>query len=333
MDFKAVEGKGGITATVVADSINVQGDRLTTMTLQYPRYIHSEFLRHRMFSNSVSSSRAIPTDKMVDQVTSNPAMPVYWGKNQPGMSASEEEDELVHINGAYFPPDVAWKIACDRSAEVAKEFAMAGYHKQIVNRMVEPWQFINQVVSATDYANFYHLRIDSAAQPEIQELARVMHEAMDDSDPVTRRDSAHLPFITNKDRDRYDAFACIRISMSMCAQQSYRKSDRSIEKANVIYKKLVESRPVHASPAEMVATPFSEEEYMARIRCRNAIYDDLINMSVAKHVARQSADQFMYAGNYKGWRQARMHIEDNTYKGIALDQPDSADTLSLLRDV
>jgi len=222
---------------------------------------------------------------------------------------------MVHINGAYFPPDVAWKIACDRSAEVAKEFAIAGYHKQIVNRMVEPWQFINQVVSATDFANFYHLRIDSAAQPEIQELAKVMYEAMDDSDPVIRRTTAHLPFITDEDREKYDESACTRISASMCAQQSYRKADKSLDKANMIYEKLVESRPIHASPFEMIATPFSEDEYIARRMCRDTLYRDLINMGVRPHVAKQSAGQVMYAGNYKGWRQARMLIEDNTYTG------------------
>ncbi|RKZ86310.1 MAG: hypothetical protein DRQ39_05855 [Gammaproteobacteria bacterium] len=315
MDFREVSGKCGITATVVADSVNVYGDRLTTMTLQYPRMIHAEFLRHRMFSNSVSSSRAIPVEKMVEQVTKDPAMPVYWGKNQAGMSAEEEHSAEVQVNGAYFSPEEAWKIACDRSASIAKSFATAGYHKQIVNRMVEPWQFINQVVSATDFENFFYLRIDSAAQPEIQELATVMYKAMATSDPVLRRNSAHLPFITNEDRDRYDEEACTRISASMCAQQSYRKSDKSLDKANMIYKRLIDSRPIHASPFEMVAMPFSEEEYMARVHCRDTLYASLVNMKVEKHVARQSAAQVMYAGNYKGWRQARMLIEDNTYTG------------------
>ena len=79
-----------ISAKIVADSISTQGIRLTTMELSYHRFIHSEFMTHRMFSRNAASSRAIPVEKMLKQVKENPAMPIHWGKNQPGMQAKEE---------------------------------------------------------------------------------------------------------------------------------------------------------------------------------------------------------------------------------------------------
>ena len=48
---------GQAIATVIADSISPVGKRITTLELVYPRYIHSEFMTHRMFSRNASSSR------------------------------------------------------------------------------------------------------------------------------------------------------------------------------------------------------------------------------------------------------------------------------------
>ena len=80
----------GIAARVVADSISPEGRRLTTFVLTYPRFIHAEFMTHRVFSRNAASSRAIPAKKIRRQVRLDPALPIHWGKNQPGMSADEE---------------------------------------------------------------------------------------------------------------------------------------------------------------------------------------------------------------------------------------------------
>ena len=45
---------------------------LWTFELTYPRYIHSEFMTHRVFSRNASSSRAIPVKRMIEQVRNNP---------------------------------------------------------------------------------------------------------------------------------------------------------------------------------------------------------------------------------------------------------------------
>ena len=69
-----------IEAKIVADSINKQGDRITTFLLTYPRFIHSELMTHRMFSRNSASSRAIPFEKMVKDVLENPFIPIAWQK-------------------------------------------------------------------------------------------------------------------------------------------------------------------------------------------------------------------------------------------------------------
>ena len=79
-----------ITAKIIKDSISAEGVRLTTMELVYPRFIHAEFMTHRMFSRNASSSRAIPVEKMIERVIREPAEPVHWGLNQPGMQADNE---------------------------------------------------------------------------------------------------------------------------------------------------------------------------------------------------------------------------------------------------
>ena len=72
----------GITAEIIADSLNPNGNRLTTFILQYPRFCHAEVMTHRMFSKNAASSRAIPTEKIIQAILDDPAMPVYWGQTK-----------------------------------------------------------------------------------------------------------------------------------------------------------------------------------------------------------------------------------------------------------
>ena len=301
-----VEGKGGIWAEVVADSINAWGDRVTSFRLHYHRFIHAEFLRHRMFSNSVSSSRAIPVPKMLEQVKENPATPIYWGKNQAGMSAKEEIEDTFDAN-------MEWQEAIHWGTESATNLHSMEVHKQITNRLVEPFQFINQVVTATDFDNFYYLRIHADAQPEIQELANVMYEAQHQSIPDIRRNSWHLPFVTEEMRIDYGIVNAKKISASMCAQASYRVSDDSLEKAEMIYDKLVTSRPLHASPFEHVCLPFSEDEMMARRLTQGLYRQQLERIYDDKGLVEMQVRQLMYNGNFRGWTQMRKHINDENY--------------------
>ena len=69
-----------IEAKIVADSTNLQGHRITTFLLTYPRFIHSELMTHRMFSRNSASSRAIPFEKMLKIVEEDPFISIAWQK-------------------------------------------------------------------------------------------------------------------------------------------------------------------------------------------------------------------------------------------------------------
>lgn len=239
------------SAKIIADSTCYNGKRLTTFELEYPRFIHSEFMTHRMISKNSASSRAIPIHKVIEQIMENPAMPVYWGKNQAGMTAKEELYGL-ELQAA---KDV-WLTARNEAVKHALKLNELGLHKQIANRILEPWVHMKVVATATEWDNFFHLRRHKDAQPEIRALANEMYLAYTHSKPqMVYSGEYHLPYVTDEDRQRYDLDDCIKLSASLCAQVSYRKSDESLEKALLIYDKLVNSKPVHASPFEHQGTP------------------------------------------------------------------------------
>ncbi len=157
-----------IEAKVLADSVAPNGRRLTTMLWTYPRAIHSEIMTHRAFSRNAASSRAIPTEKLIQRVVDDPWIPTYIGKNQKGMQAGEllTDDDLHEAQ-------MQWLTARDQAVERARALVKIGVHKQVVNRIIEPWMWITVIVSATEWGNFFGLRDHPMAEPHFQELARL----------------------------------------------------------------------------------------------------------------------------------------------------------------
>lgn len=256
-----------ITAKVIQDSVSTSGARVTTLELEYPRFIHSEFMTHRVFSRNAASSRAIPVKKMIAQVRSNPAMPVHWGANRAGMQAGEE---IINPDAGKFE----WRRAANHACIAAERMLALGLHKQVANRILEPFQMMKTVVTATDWDNFFELRTHGDAQPEIQELANTMKKAMDESNPMKLYYGEwHVPYV-DRGTD-YQGNLCymvnstyledgimqptvislteeeaLMVSASCCAQVSYRLLDDSLDKAQMIFDKLINSEPMHASPFE-----------------------------------------------------------------------------------
>ncbi len=245
-------------ALIVADSISTAGSRITTMEWDYQRFIHSEVMTHRSHSKNAASSRAIPINTTIGLITENPAMPVFWGKNQAGMSAKEELGEQeIRIAKSI------WLDARDKAIVSARQLASLGLHKQIVNRLLEPWAHIKVVITATDdgWANLFTLRRHPDAQPEFQAQANEAWEAYSNSKPLLRRPGEwHLPYVDHETLVQIGLENSIKLSASLCAQTSYRKADDSIEKALDLYDRLVLQRPVHASPFEHHATPLDNAE-------------------------------------------------------------------------
>lgn len=293
-----------INAKIIADSTCANNVRITTFELEYPRFIHSELMTHRMLSRNAASSRAIPIKKLIEQSQNNRAYPTHWGKHQPGMQAQEETDALVGvvfgmIGSELVKREVAWDQVASCSERIAEAFADAGYHKQIVNRLLEPFTHIKVVVTATDWENFFWLRDHEDAQPEIRELASKMRQQMDKSSPIHLDEKDyHVPYF-NGGYIFYTGFneeeikEALMISSSCCAQVSYRKSDDSLEKAQKIYDRLIESEPIHASPFEHQATPALD--------------------SYAPGITHLRVDGSLkstnwYSGNFRGWVQYRQTL-------------------------
>lgn len=297
-----------IKAQVIADSVSEAGIRLTTLQLRYPKFIHFEFMTHRTFSRNASSSRAIPVERLIRDVLDDPVYPSSWGKNQPGMQAREEHGEhfrmlcigetdwLARVMG----PRQAWDEARSRAVDAAQCFARAGYHKQIVNRLLEPFCHINVVVTATEWDNFFSIRCHLDAQPEMRELAEKMRDAMKENKPIPiRHGDWHLPYADrigqlddlNEEKPGTNNLDMrLKCSVARCARVSYLTQDGkkpSVESDVDLYNRLVGAVPLHASPAEHQATP-----------------DKRTTMTVSGWL------QPMLHGNFRGWIQHRKQLEE-----------------------
>lgn len=319
-----------IEAKIIAHSVAPNGQQIVTWELQYQRFIHAEFLTHRLLSRNAASSRAIPVSAMIDQVRNNPAMPIHFGKNQSGMQAKEHLSGPLTAAAKYI-----WKKAANFAADMAEGLTKIGLHKQATNRILEPFQTMKTVMTATCMDNFFWLRNHEDAQPEIKELARLMWEALQASKPFELRPGEwHVPYVHRIRKHNYSTGEdgpveywdvrsttkltleqAIAISSSCCAQVSYRKLDDSLDKAEFVYKRLVESEPVHASPFEHQATPMAESEDEWGVKIVNQPYAPRSWEAGITHVDR---DGKFWSGNLVGWIQHRQLIPNNVcnnYKG------------------
>lgn len=237
-----------IKATVIKDSINPSGERLTSFALRYPRIIHSEFMTHRMLSRSASSSRATPVQSSIDEITKSPFVPSFWGKNQKGMQAVEELEGQEREMAAR-----VWLSARDQALSHVGQMAVWNVHKQIANRILEPWAHISVIATATDWDNFYALRCHPAAQPEMRALAEAMLAAHNASEPVSVDWGLwHLPYV-REGEDLQTIDDKIVSSIARCARVSYNKHDgtqSTLEEDQALFNRLLKEKPPHASPAE-----------------------------------------------------------------------------------
>jgi thymidylate synthase ThyX len=242
----------GFSVRILADSVAPCGKRLTTWELTYPRFIHSELMTHRLFSRNAASSRAIPTKKLLQQVMDDPVVPLHWGRNQSGMQAREELDP-VNRSHAF----KVWMEARDQAVMAAEAMAALGVHKQVVNRVLEPFMFITVIVSATEFDNFFHLRRHQDAQPEIAWVAEQMWVRYSYRKPKQLEAGEwHLPLIFPQ--DGRDLETLQKISVGRCARVSYLTHDGQRDPAAdaALHDRLAESG--HWSPFEHVAMALEE---------------------------------------------------------------------------
>jgi Predicted alternative thymidylate synthase len=239
-----------ITAEVVLKSNGQHFRPLVTFKLVYPRFIHPQVMTHRVFSRNVSSSRAIPTEKLIELAIESDIRPLQWGENARGMSS---HNVLAGTLGE--SADWHWCQARQSAIEEARSLSLLGVHKQWANRLLEPFLPVTTLLTATDFDNFYMLRLSQEAQPEIKMLAEEMLMA-DEHAPVDRLIPGewHMPFVLDEELDE-DEITRMMISVARCARVSYTTPDNdllsTVERDIQLYERLRQSG--HWSPFEHVA--------------------------------------------------------------------------------
>lgn len=261
------------SAKIIADSISYDGYRLTTMEVEFHRFVLSEFNTHRVFSRNSASSRAIPYQKMRQKALEQTAYPLSWPQEQRGMQGGAELNERTRVSA-----QAVWSNAVDAVLPYADQLYDLGVHKSVINRLLEPFLPHTAIISATDWDGFWAQRLHKDAQPEIRIAAEKMKEAYDASEPEAFLSGQwHMPYIDCGDSLHLDDYLAAKgktvsmdrftdllkmVSVARCARVSYLTHDgfRSIEKDLELFQKLVRHRPAHASPLEHVATPVGEDD-------------------------------------------------------------------------
>jgi len=275
-------------AKIVTDSISPARSRLTTFALRYPRFVHAELMTHRLFSRNASSSRAIPVKTILQQLEEDPAMPVFWGLNEKGMQARSEADSFT-IEAF----KTLWLEARDSAIEYARTLNNMGLHKQLVNRLLEPWSHITVVVTATEWDNFFDLRCNPDAQPEIKAVADRMRDLYYANTPSRVEFGGwHLPFIQDEEKHAPGNYAkkghvknegnLVKASTARCARVSYLTHDKKrpdLDLDIVLHDRLFGSK--HMSPFEHPAQPLTNPD--------------------------------QWSGNFKGWVQYRKMLKGEAY--------------------
>lgn len=295
-------------AKVLADSRSPAGHRLTTLEATFPRFVLAEFNTHRVFSRNSASSRAIPIAKQLRRVLEEPYVPIEFGSNQPGMQAGAalsgekreaaerewlhaRDDAVRRVLGLVADPDA---ISADDDLLEAlgqvegaiRNRAQPGewlnVHKQVANRLLEPFMWHTVIVTATEWDNYWNLRCHPDAQPEIRLTAEAMRAATEASEPAELDwDDWHLPLIRPEDREQANSIDdLIKISAGRCARVSYltHAGKRDLEADIQLHDRLLESG--HMSPLEHPARPLASTELEAS----------------------------EWSGNFRGWRSYRKNI-------------------------
>lgn len=324
-----------IFAKSVLASSTALSPTLHSIHMRLPRFILAELNTHRIKSKNSRSSRAVPIPTMLKEVIENPVIPIHWGLAQKGMQAYEQNNRPIKIEqmdefGNEFTVEIsnesAWLHARDAAVEWATKFYEAGYHKQVVNRLLEPFMHVDSLVSSTTWANFTWLRDHHAAEPHIQELARCVIKVLEETVPVVKDPGHwHLPYIQDGDygqvvehlRDGSRAYilpevaieALKQVSAARCARISYKPFDGNATIAAELerFKSLIESDRVHASPVEHQATPDQKSLFRKQV-LRNpdmAKYPDDEWETVSEGYDYNNPQLH---GNFQGWIQFRKTI-------------------------
>jgi thymidylate synthase ThyX len=307
-------------AKILADSVSPNGHRLTTFEVTFPRIVLAEFNTHRQFSRNSASSRAIPVKKMLERVRENPFVPSIWGKNQKGMQASEILDDEDEARAVF-----AWRELRNHARNAA--WYLAGpeseggldVHKQIANRLLEPWLWHTCIVSATEWGNFWNLRDNKMAQPEIHTIASLMHELYKASEPhPVNYNDWHLPLVPPDEAFNIEVadvvLTAAKISAGRCARVSYLTHDGRRDHAEDLRLHDTLLASGHMSPLEHPARPMNRTELELFARA-----DKTWDAEAGHWGWLRTRSHF--CGNFNGWVQLRKLVpgeaDIHTHRGTS----------------
>ena len=234
---------------------------------------------------------------MLKRVDEDPFIPIYWGKNQRGMQA---EQEVTAEEAAVATRE--WLLARDFAVQQTKSLLALGIHKQITNRLLEPFLWQTVIVTATEWDNWEALRRHPDAQPEIKRCADLMGQARATSVPFLLHPGEwHLPLTPELDdviarHGVIDWAYWKKVSAGRCARVSYLTHDGRRDLAADIELGEKLQTGGHMSPFEHVARP-------------------LLATELASHETILTA----FRGNFRGFLQYRKELpyEDNYASALA----------------
>jgi len=322
--------RGQYYVRVLADSISEQGVRLTTLECRYPRFIHSEVLRHRVDSHSVESSRAMPIEKMIERVRTEPFVPETFNKRVKGMGVGEAFDEEARAESEFW-----WLDASKAAAWRAEKLNEIGNDKSRVNRLLEPFMWVKDIISATEWSNFLALRcppgndfdLGFPAQPEIQMFALLVRMALQMSSPeLLGKGAWHLPGATSAEkrelknlydnRDDENAELYLNDLKRACPRRLAKISFDNLSKPEDIEISIAKTGELismgHFSPTEHVARPMVEEDLWDGSPLMDKIMIPISEVSRVLHTCEVFTEGVnlaqCWAGNFRGWIQFRKEI-------------------------
>lgn len=221
----------------------------------YPNFVANGVVVHN--SRNSASSRAIPVKKQIERVMSDPAMPVEWGLNQPGMQSGQLADYATVTRAKS-----AWLFSRDKAVSAVIELDELGIHKQWASRLLEPFMWHTVVFTTTvpGLENFFLQRCtvhSPLAQPEMRAFADAVLGAYFVSTPTpVGLGEWHTPYI-QEDEEFSIELERLQVSAARCARVSYLTQDgvRDHKEDLKLFDRLVSAKPMHGSPLEHVAIP------------------------------------------------------------------------------
>lgn len=314
---------------ILADSVSRAGHRITSLMATFPRLILAEVNTTRMFGRNSASSRAIPVERKIRSVLEDMFVPAAFGTNQkgmqPGAALEGQEAEAARLK---------WVALANTAIDGARVFAALGVHKQYANRVLEPYAWHTAIITATDWQNHEHQRVNPAAQGEYQTLAEMIRDAIRASTPIEcGPDDWHLPLVrAYEDFPRGDerelrtaGYEPAKISAARCARVSFmtHEGKRDFEADAKLYADTLAAKG-HMSPLEHPARPMDQDELRLTRSYDISLVDgptlriktmmdlkaggEIVTYSGRRVKLARVRGPLHYAGPFNGWISQRMLV-------------------------